>query len=421
MMKLFISSLTLLHLVLCADDAGSYNYNLVDPLIGSQNGGNVFVGASLPYGMAKAVPDTSQQNTGGFAYDLTNITGFTIQHDSGTGGQPSQGMFPLSLQPWCKEDKIENCHWGSKYERAVNYRGGTVKAQPGYFSIGLQDGIDVQTTVTEHAALWNFRFTPNVSTHGNQLSPLMLVDLTDLQDSRQNASVKVDPETGRMSGNGTFLPSFGVGSYMDYFCMDFKGADVRDTGVWVNERAGTEPKELFVNRGYSLFYIEAGGWVRFRKPKNNLLQARVGVSFQSTEQACKNAEEEIGDWNFNRVRKAAEDAWKEKLSVVSIESGGVNTSIQPTELHRPKSAVHQLRVVLRQLLLHLGCLPHNLPIPHNLRSTYNEPANQQLSQHLQADRLAAGLQDATLQRLHARRQQCGQRDRRRLREESDRH
>ena len=329
-MKLFVSVFSLLHLVFCASDVGSHNYNLVDPLIGSQNGGNVFAGASLPYGMAKAVPDTSQQNTGGFSYDLTNITGFTIQHDSGTGGQPSQGMFPLSLQPWCRDDKIENCQWSSKYERAVSYRGGTVKAQPGYFSIGLQDGIDVETTVTEHAALWNFRFTPNVSTHGNHLSPLMVVDLTDLQDSRQNATVKVDPETGRMSGNGTFLPSFGVGSYMDYFCMDFKGADVRDTGVWVNERAGTEPKELFVNRGYSLFYIEAGGWVRFRKPKNNLLQARVGVSFQSTEQACKNAESEIPDWNFNRIRKAAEDAWKEKLSVVSIESGGVNTSIQRT-------------------------------------------------------------------------------------------
>lgn len=327
-MRLLLLVPPLVHLVWCASDVGTHNYNLATPLIGTQNGGNVFAGASLPYGMAKAVSDTAEQNTGGFAYDLSNITGFSAQHDSGTGGEPSQGMFPLSVQPWCRDDKLENCQWGSKYERAVNYRGGTVKAQPGYFSIGIKDGIDVETTVTEHAALWNFRFTSNVSTHGNVLSPLMLVDLTDLQDSRQNASVKVDPQTGRMSGNGTFLPSFGVGSYMSYYCMDFKGADIRDTGVWVNERAGTEPKELFVNRGYSLFYIQAGGFVRFRKPKNNLLQARVGVSFQSTEQACANAEQEIPDWNFNRIRKAAEDTWKEKLSVVSIEAGGVNTSIQ---------------------------------------------------------------------------------------------
>lgn len=329
-MKLLTSFFLVLCLAFGESDVGSHNYDLVDPLIGSTNGGNVFAGASLPYGMAKAVPDVSGENTGGWAYDFTNITGFSAQHDSGTGGNPSQGMFPLSIQPWCRDDKLENCRWGSKYERSVYYRPQTPRAQPGYFSIGIKDGIDVETTVTEHTALWNFRFTSNVSTHGNTLSPLMLVDLTDIQDSRQNASVKVDRATGRMSGNGTFLPSFGVGSYMSYYCMDFKGADIRDTGVWVNERAGTEPKELFVNRGYSLFYIQAGGFVRFKKPQNNLLQARVGVSFLSTEQACQNAEQEIPDWNFDRVRKAAEDAWKEKLSVVSIETGGVNKSIQRT-------------------------------------------------------------------------------------------
>ena len=45
----------------------------VDPLIGASNGGNVFAGASLPYGMAKAVADTnSQSNQGGFTLDGRN-------------------------------------------------------------------------------------------------------------------------------------------------------------------------------------------------------------------------------------------------------------------------------------------------------------------------------------------------------------
>lgn len=312
------------------EDVGTHNYNLVDPLIGTLDGGNVFAGASLPYGMAKAVADVSGQNTGGWSYDFSNVTGFSAQHDSGTGGNPSQGMFPLSVQPFCPGDKTEGCQFGSKFERAIKNLPGTPKARPGYFGLSIRDGIDVETTVTKHTALWNFRFTPNVSTHGEPLNPLFLVDLTDLWDSRQNASVSVDPATGRMSGNATFLPSFGVGSYQSYFCMDFKGADVRDTGVWVNERAGTEPKDLFVNRGYSLFYIQAGGFVRFRRPENNLIQARVGVSFLSTEQACAHAEDEIGDWDFERVLTSAEKAWKEKLSTVSIIPGGANESLQQT-------------------------------------------------------------------------------------------
>jgi putative alpha-1,2-mannosidase len=321
-------TLTPVFLIILGATAQS-NFDLVSPLIGTLNGGNVFAGASLPYGMAKAVPDVSGANTGGWSYDFSNITGFSAQHDSGTGGNPSQGQFPLSIQPWCPDDELEKCQYGSKFERAVYYRAGTPEASPGYFSIGIKDGINVETTVTEHTALWNFKFTPN-ATQGNKLSPLMLLDLTDIQDSRQNASISVDPDTGRMKANGTFLPSFGVGSYMSYVCVDFKGASIRDTGVYVNERAGTEPKELFVNRGYSLFYIQAGGLVRFNKPQNHLLQARVGVSFLSSDQACSNAEAEIPDWAFDRVRTAAEDAWKEKLSVVSIEPGGANKSIQRT-------------------------------------------------------------------------------------------
>ncbi|KAF2484605.1 alpha-1,2-mannosidase [Neohortaea acidophila] len=242
---------------------------------------------------------------------------------------PSQGMFPLSVQPSCPGDLLDNCKFGSKYERGVYYKKGSPTAKPGYFSISLDSGVDVETTVTEHTALWNFNFVPN-ATIGQNISPIFLLDLDDLQNSRQNATVSVDPTTGRISGNGTFLPSFGVGSYMSYFCADFKGASIRDTGVYVNARAGMEPKELFVNRGYSLFFIEAGGFVRFHKPSSGLIQARVGVSFLSTEQACQNAETEIGDWDFDRVRTNAENAWKEKMSVVSIEPGGANKSIQQT-------------------------------------------------------------------------------------------
>lgn len=52
----------------------------VDPLIGSTNGGNVFSGASLPYGLAKAVADVDGQNTGGFATDGSNVTGFSCTY-----------------------------------------------------------------------------------------------------------------------------------------------------------------------------------------------------------------------------------------------------------------------------------------------------------------------------------------------------
>jgi len=145
--------LTLFNWTRAQSDTATRNYNLIDPFIGSVNGGNVFAGTSLPFGMAKAVADVSGQNTAGWAYDFTNVTRISALHVSGTGGQPSQGNFPLSVQTTCTGESIVDCRFGSKYERAVDYRAGTARATPGYFALGLQDGVDVEMTVTEHRAL----------------------------------------------------------------------------------------------------------------------------------------------------------------------------------------------------------------------------------------------------------------------------
>ena len=250
-------------------------------------------------------------------------------HDSGTGGQPSLGNFPLWPQTSCAGDSIDNCLF-RKEDRAINYLNGTVDANPGYFALTLQNSIRAEMTVSNHTALYHFTFPENNS-DDTSISPLIILDLTDLQDSRQNATVKVDPQTGRITGNGTFLPSFGSGSYQLNFCADVTGAPIRDTGVYVNSRAGTYPKELFVTRGIDLFYIQAGGIVRFGKPEvNNTLTARVGMSFISVQQACQNAETEIPAYDFDAVRTAAENAWREKLGVVSIDAGGASVDLQKT-------------------------------------------------------------------------------------------
>lgn len=50
------------------ESPGTFQY--VDPLIGTINGGHVFPGASLPFGMAKSVADTNSDDAqGGYASD----------------------------------------------------------------------------------------------------------------------------------------------------------------------------------------------------------------------------------------------------------------------------------------------------------------------------------------------------------------
>jgi putative alpha-1,2-mannosidase len=60
-----------------ANPPGFDPLDYVNQLIGSNNGGNVFAGASLPYGMAKAVADVSGEvNIATFDLDITDLTIF---------------------------------------------------------------------------------------------------------------------------------------------------------------------------------------------------------------------------------------------------------------------------------------------------------------------------------------------------------
>ncbi|KAK8089208.1 glycoside hydrolase family 92 protein [Apiospora hydei] len=165
---------------------------------------------------------------------------------------------------------------------------------------------------------------------GAPLSPLLIVDLTDLPDTRSHGSASVDPQTGRMTGTGTFDPSFGIGTYTLHYCADFNGhATIRDTGVFVNNRAGSEPKNITMQKDNNRTPLPAGTYTWFGESAPGAqITARVGVSFMSTQQACENAEKEIPDFDFAATLNAAEKAWKDKLSVINVNPSGVANSYQ---------------------------------------------------------------------------------------------
>lgn len=332
----------------------------VDPLIGSANGGEQsrdisdavqadnlqemsFLEQLVPMvsssrfllryhannieGMAKAVADTdSGSNQGGFAWDGSNITGFSSMHDSGTGGSPSLGNFALFPYSGCTDDDINQCAYPKK-ERRTQFQNDSVIASPGYFGVTMNSGIVAEMTVEQHTSLFRFTIPAASGNSSNVLSPLLLMDLTDLSDSRQdNASIVVDDSTGRMTGSGRFLPSFGSGSYVLYFCADFRGPALQDTGIFVNSRAGFEPKNLTISRSINGYPLPGGAFVRFEPPTNgtSTVLARVGVSFISSEQACSNAEIEIPDFDFEGTLDEAIGLWKERMDRVIVSTEGVD-------------------------------------------------------------------------------------------------
>ena len=200
----------------------------------------------------------------------------------------------------------------------------SVKATPGYFKIQLENRVTADMTTAHHTALYRFQFPQSSS---NSSSPLILLDLTDLSESRQdNASATVDPSNGRITGNGRFLPSFGTGNYVLYYCVDFQGPDIRDTGIWVNSRGSDQVEHVKISRGInSAGPLPGGAFVRFTT--SDTVLARVGLSFKSSDQACSIAQSEIPTFDFDSTHSAAVDAWRAKLSPIAISTQGVNVSL----------------------------------------------------------------------------------------------
>lgn len=300
----------------------------VDPLIGATNGGNVFPGASLPYGMAKAVADTnSPSNQGGFVLDGSAVTGFSMMHDSGTGGSPSLGNFALFPYTNCPGGDVNGCAFPKRSRAAFGRFGNaSVTAKPGTFAISLDSGIRAEMTTAQHVSLFRFTF-PSVGPDGQPAQPLILQDLTDLADSRQdNGTVSVDPTTGRITGSARFLPSFGSGSFVLYFCTDFAGADILDSGIFANSRASTAVKNLTISRSINGYPLPGGAFVRFNSGAEPVL-VRTATSFISAARACQHAENEIPDFDFTAVSKAAADAWRAKMSPIRVSSNGVSGSV----------------------------------------------------------------------------------------------
>ncbi|KAK0721988.1 glycoside hydrolase family 92 protein [Lasiosphaeria miniovina] len=299
----------------------------VDPLIGASDGGNVFPGASLPYGMAKAVADTnSSSNQGGFTLDGSVVTGFSTMHDSGTGGSPSLGNFALFPYTNCPGGDIDQCAFPKKARaRFGAFANSSVSAKPGTFGITLAGGIRAEMTTTQHASLFSFSF-PSTGLDGQPAQPLILQDLTDLADSRQdNGSVSVDSETGRITGSARFLPSFGGGNFVLYFCTDFKGAEILDSGIFVNSRASAAVKNLTISRSINGYPLPGGAFVRFKSGAKPIL-VRTATSFISAAQACSHVETEIPGFDFAGISNAATEAWRAKMSPIKVSTKGVNES-----------------------------------------------------------------------------------------------
>ncbi|KAL4260361.1 Peptide-N(4)-(N-acetyl-beta-glucosaminyl)asparagine amidase [Pleurotus pulmonarius] len=287
------------------------------------SGGNAFPGAAVPHGMAKVGIDVdTAPRQAGYIHDNSSITGISLMHDEGTGGNTNggYGIFPLFPLANCA---FSSCPVGLDARKAL--RAANVDlASPGYFATQFVNGIKIEATSTRRAGLIRFTYPLAQVNH-------VVIDLTnDLQRSFEGGSISILPSDQMIKLGGTFLQSYGTDNYTAFACYNFRTSTSDSTpftafGTFQSVSTSTPANIAVSANSTSLSFpftssvnrVQAGGLVSFN---SSTILARFGISFIDADQACANADAEIPTWDWDTVQSSSRNQWEDVLSRVQIDT-----------------------------------------------------------------------------------------------------
>jgi len=284
----------------------------VDPFIGVENGGNVFPGATLPFGMVKLGPDMCAidpqnmcyQTNSGYSPLDEKVLGFSHTHVSGTGGGSKYGN--VLVMPFTGKLLLDD--YSSLRFNEV--------ASPGYFSLVLNRyQIKAELTATQRAGMHRYTF-PKSDQSGIFIDAGFFLYSGQQWGENQElvgSEIKVISNT-EIQGYNRVRGGWNMGgAYTVYFYARFD-QPAEKFATW----KGTELKE---NSNLEVDSGEKTGAVFYYKTSNQqIIQLKVGISFVSIEKAKQNLDQEISDWNFDRVHAEAVKVWNKELSKIEVET-----------------------------------------------------------------------------------------------------
>lgn len=279
----------------------------VDPMIGSEGEGNVFVGASCPFGMVKPGPDVSRASNSGHTPDMaTPLYGFSQVHVSGTGGGPKYGN--ILVMPFAGE-------FGEINQTSPR---ASETASAGYYSTVLSKyGITAELTTTARAAYHRYTYT-NTGRKALRIDAGEFLGERPVPDSREaqqfvGSEIEVLSATeikgySRIRGGWNNGPAYTVYFYavLDKPVSSFatyKGKRLQE-GVRVQSDEGEKTGALLYFDGADV----------------KTVQVKIGISFVSCLKAKAHLEKEIAGSTFDQVLQQAQQSWEVLLKRIQLDA-----------------------------------------------------------------------------------------------------
>ena len=314
--------------VLLAETTAADRAAQVNPFIGTANGGNVFPGATTPFGMVQFSPEATPINPkrmiaapGGYEYRATQLRGFSLTNVEGWGCAGGSGDVPL--MPTGKSIDISPSQ-DFRTAYAAGFTHANEKAVPGSYEVLLADGIRAQLAAGTRFGVASFTFPES--------SPArVLVRTSDSEVGSTAASTQVDISSRTVTGSVT---SGNFCGYIDkedrrayytlYFVAHFDRA-VQENGAWhdgtlLPGATHAEGGTGFGAKGFPESGHGSGVWLGFGK--GGAVHVRIGISYvsQANAQANLDAESNAGT-TFEAVAAQARSSWNQRLNQIAAEGG----------------------------------------------------------------------------------------------------
>ena len=282
------------------------------PLNGTDNGGDEFPGAVVPFGMVQWSPDTTPAESGGYLYTATQIAGFGLDHMSGAGCDygGDVAFTPILAAPTHSPGTNSS---NGKYAFAATFSHSSETAAPGYYSVQFTNGILTELTATMRTGFGRF-------TYPSGYNPAMVINAGSGAAGTENAAIQINTNTLEITGWTTEGGFCGSGEHPTlYFDLVFDHAFAA-FGVWSG--AALTPG------GTNASGAASGAYVSFNLPGGGAVLARTAISYVSVTNAQLNLQTEspaaaFTSAGFNAMAGAASNNWNSYLNKIQISGGTV--------------------------------------------------------------------------------------------------
>ena len=294
-------ALTLSLLPLAVDAQGSPD-TYVDPRIGSEGLGRVFIGPSAPYGMVKPSPDCTCAPNSGWLPMPEQVDGFAQVHVSGTGGGPKYGNI-LVMPFGGGMDRISHIDYREYENIKLGY----------YDTKFINTRIRTEITTSRRASFYRFTYP------ADSLKSLLVncgfflgeSPVPDAREAQQFVGSEVRIESGNsLSGYSRIRGGWNNGkAYTVYFYAE-TDVPFETYYTWKGDRISDAESQYDSAE-------KTGALLRFPSSAQTV-NLKIGISFVSSLKAKENLRSDIPHWSFERVRENLVADWNDLLGRIKI-------------------------------------------------------------------------------------------------------